>query len=534
MLSESADIEKASPRTTISSPTEQNNQGQKRKLNSPDTPKEDAQEVPQPKYCSTCFGVDHVDKRVTCVLCHKAYHKFCILDEPESDDYICLDCISDRDGFGFGEGTVQSLAEFEAKANKFKTDFFKGKANVTYEEIQDEYWRIVETANNKEPMSVEYGSDLDTETYGSGFPNRGVYARSGWNLCNFPKLGDSVLKHLRDISGINVPWFYVGMLFSSFCWHNEDHYAYSINFVHKGAAKQWYGIPGDAAVQFEHALRKFKPDLLRVQPDILFQIVTMMSPKRLTQYGVPVYAATQEPGQFIVTFPQAYHCGFNMGFNCAEAVNFAPADWLSYGARCTERYRVVHRKPVFPHDMLMVNLAKEPLLDVEASAWCYKGLVRMRDEHKYLRESLYMVGVRKSKLWLDNSAFPKELTAEILFGPVKKPGRKKRLVEESDASLSPFVTKKRYKAVLNRGVQTVTHVQCVICNHAMYISAVQCECLPLRLSCLRCYPQLCACSNDKKTLLFRYSIVEVDELIEGVLAAVNKSHEQRQKKYPLA
>lgn len=40
---------------------------------------------------------------------------------------------------------------------------------------------------------------------------------------------------------------------------------------------------------------------------------------------------TQEAGEFMVTFPYAYHAGFNHGFNCAESTNFATERWIEYG-----------------------------------------------------------------------------------------------------------------------------------------------------------------------------------------------------------
>lgn len=41
----------------------------------------------------------------------------------------------------------------------------------------------------------------------------------------------------------------------------------------------------------------------------------------------------QQAGEFVVTFPRGYHAGFNLGFNCAESVNFALESWLEVGKK---------------------------------------------------------------------------------------------------------------------------------------------------------------------------------------------------------
>ena len=53
-------------------------------------------------------------------------------------------------------------------------------------------------------------------------------------------LQGSVLRYLVGeelITGVLVPWLYVGSCMSAFCWHVEDHALYSINYLHQGAPK---------------------------------------------------------------------------------------------------------------------------------------------------------------------------------------------------------------------------------------------------------------------------------------------------------
>jgi [histone H3]-trimethyl-L-lysine4 demethylase len=68
--------------------------------------------------------------------------------------------------------------------------------------------------------------------------------------------------------------------------------------------QRWYGVPGASAGHFESAMAELLPELVALQPDLLLQLVTMVNPLELAAKGVPVYCATQQPGEFVITFPQ--------------------------------------------------------------------------------------------------------------------------------------------------------------------------------------------------------------------------------------
>ena len=315
--------------------------------------------------CKACRN-QHSFDIVHCTECEEPFHKTCAVPLSRSG-WICISCIKTLGNqFGFQEHMRRhSWDEFQAFANGFMNSWFLSKNMDVYSKaaVEKEFWRLVGSPYDQ--ITVQYGADLHSTKVGSGFPRKAEYpndpySHHPWNLNTFSSCKGSIFRAQRDvIPGIMAPWVYIGMVFSTFAWHAEDHYTYSINYNHYGAPKTWYGIPAADATKFEKAAKEILPELFESNPDLIYQLTTTISPKELIDRGVQVFGTDQEAGEFIITFPKAYHSGFNQGFNCAEAVNFAPADWIAVGNECIKIYSEHHKAPVFCHEDLLINAASD-------------------------------------------------------------------------------------------------------------------------------------------------------------------------------
>ncbi|KAJ5771399.1 uncharacterized protein N7511_003450 [Penicillium nucicola] len=182
------------------------------------------------------------------------------------------------------------------------------------EELETNYWKSLMYNN---PM---YGADMP----GSLFED----STTSWNVAKLPNLLD-VLG--QKVPGVNTAYLYLGMWKATFAWHLEDVDLYSINYIHFGAPKQWYSISQEDAPRFEQAMRSIWSSDAKNCDQFLRHKTYLVSPSLLkSQYGITVNRLVHYEGEFVITFPYGYHSGYNIGYNCAESVNFATEQWLDY------------------------------------------------------------------------------------------------------------------------------------------------------------------------------------------------------------
>ncbi|KAL1546596.1 putative lysine-specific demethylase JMJ16 isoform X2 [Salvia divinorum] len=421
----------------------------------------------------------------------------------------CNECVGDSEEdqafdlvSNFESGPDFTLKSFKKYADDFKEQYFRENHRVIaigpkrseplIARVESEYWRIVE--NPSEEIEVLFGTEVANQTIASGFPVAATpatgmgkyneYVKSGWNLNNTADLYGSLLPFgCYNSYTVSVPQIFIGMCFASQCWRNEDHHLYSLSYMHMGSPKVWYSIPGKCFFKFAEVVKKRFPKLSK-HPELLHEHVAQVSPSMLIAEGIPVFRCLQNPFEFVVTFPGAYHSEFSCGFNCSEAVCFAPIDWLPHGQNIIEHYAGYGFKTSLSHDKLLLGAAKE------AVTYLWDSLTNKSSNSKirFWRSICGADGnfTRLLKLRVENESIRRKHLCNM---PMSRP-----LGEVDDS----------------------TKRECCICLYDLYLSAVVCSCSPNRYSCLRHVKHLCSCGWTAKEFLFRYEIDELELLVEAL------------------
>ncbi|GAA5908962.1 hypothetical protein JCM5296_006834 [Sporobolomyces johnsonii] len=217
------------------------------------------------------------------------------------------------------EPTEEEWAAFCAKFDELPHGMKKEDYSVEMmRDFERRYWRTL--TFGEPPM---YGADMA----GSLFTD----STTAWNVAHLGDLLPKLAPKNCSIPGVVSPYLYFGMWRATFAWHVEDADLYSINYIHFGAPKFWYSVPQEQSERFERVMEGFFPTDRSKCSQFLRHKAFLASPRVLSNSGITLNRCAQLPGEFILTYPKGYHSGFNLGYNCAESINFATERWLPLG-----------------------------------------------------------------------------------------------------------------------------------------------------------------------------------------------------------
>jgi hypothetical protein len=95
----------------------------------------------------------------------------------------------------------------------------------------------------------------------------------------------------------------------------------------------WYCVPPHYYTRVVAYVAEHYADspLVKACPQAVMHKRFLVHPEALRAAGIPVSRLVQRPGDMVITFPGAFHFGYNTGFNIAEASNFANEAWWTGG-----------------------------------------------------------------------------------------------------------------------------------------------------------------------------------------------------------
>lgn len=247
--------------------------------------------------------------------------------------------------------TTNRIPAISAKDFLLRRDWRDSTAQNSPEELQKSEADDEKILIARGLASLEEENDLDRITYSTDNEAtkelRSLFSLSDLGLSGLS--GNSLFKSEQQVAGIHTPYFYFASPASVFAMHMEDYAALSINFHHWGAPKRWIiCCPADSE-KLENLVAGML-GLKHVTCDQFIRHASVFIPTWvLERAGIRYTMVLQEPGDMVLTFPWAYHEGWNQGLNVAEAIGYGDVSW----ERWVRGYRICGKRcPMKPIEMI--------------------------------------------------------------------------------------------------------------------------------------------------------------------------------------
>lgn len=150
---------------------------------------------------------------------------------------------------------------------------------------EDEFWNKMMMRNRKPPMYTVENED-------TMYPDNFLF----WRLDKLQSEDSLIHGTGEEVKGINTSYVYVGMQYSTFPAHIEDSALASMNLLHSGMPKLWYGIGYENGRKLEKLVQEHTPQDIACNFIIRHKGI-LVPPTLLAANNIAFSKVQQNPGE---------------------------------------------------------------------------------------------------------------------------------------------------------------------------------------------------------------------------------------------
>ena len=197
-----------------------------------------------------------------------------------------------------------TVSQFRTLADEYRkrqlgSEFDVDQSDEVCDELARKFWRRL--GPTMEPPI--YGADMEGTLF-----NKDAYA-CGWNVNRLESCLCLLRADVKDgegggggddeefhLPGVTSAYLYFGMWASAFAAHTEDMNLLSINYLHAGSPKYWYGIAREDSKRFESLAQSHFVGRASECSEFLRHKRCLLSPAILRKAGIKFTTCVQRPG----------------------------------------------------------------------------------------------------------------------------------------------------------------------------------------------------------------------------------------------
>ncbi|EEB08480.1 Lid2 complex subunit [Schizosaccharomyces japonicus yFS275] len=337
--------------------------------------------------CENCRLEERPEEMLLCDGCEAAYHIYC-LDPPLSsipeDDWYCPICKYHLQNYDPVNGHLWTLRSMYDASGPIKESLLNYTGPITDDALELKFWELLRQSGSGQSSTHTEGLiDVESVSLRSSLPTKELFpleetVSHPWNLHSIPFHPDSLFCYTGcDTRFLANTRMLLGLPLHFQNWSKNLYNTCDIKHHRFGDTVIWYIVSPKDEQKFAQ--------LASSHIEGLSNVSIALHLEELSKHDITVHVLELRANEFMISAPNAFYFGLQLGFSLVESVYVGTFHWLRFGylKECLQQMRLAKLDAQLSYEQLLFNLVA-----LKVSNFCEKWAAPLLEDVMQKEQSL--------------------------------------------------------------------------------------------------------------------------------------------------